>query len=1190
MARPPKPATTAAEPKDWSPTQPVPSPVLNRPFEEPAKHWRYADGKPTEIHTRRPASYYYVTKKVGSKQEVLFADEKEDRLELVNRLRNDVRAWRESDYKGASNVTKTLLRHWFHAERPRRVFFCQREAVETVIYLLELGIPNQLGKTGRRKFEVDGGTIQRLLAGERPDFLDADATAWPRLVDPAPEHVLPLRRLGCRMATGSGKTLVMAMLITWAFCNRAMNGASRHFPNGILVCAPNVTVRKRLQVLRPGEPGNYYDQFDLVPRAYRDLLGMGRVLITNWHAFAPKSEHREGDSTFAVVQKGEETPEAFTRDRLQELVHRLPILVLNDEAHHCWRPNPGTEADLKDLTAEEKAALAEDAEEARVWLAGLDRINNSGLAGKDAPGILATIDLSATPFYLANSGHIEGSPFPWLVSDFGLVDAIECGIVKVPRMPVEDDQGGKDDAGRPDPKFFRLWRHMVQRMTPADKLAGKRWKPEALYREAAAALTTLASNWRLQFQKMEQAQSDIPPVLIVVCDNTELSQVVYEAISGERIREVVTEGGKTKLETTYGQSQIFPELANTETARHTIRIDSKLLGKLETGEGQTRDEAAQALRTLIDTVGKRGMPGEQVRCVVSVSMLTEGWDANNVTHILGIRAFGTQLLCEQVVGRALRRMRYEVNPEGFMEAEYADIYGIPFSLIPYQRIPKEKSDNTPEYRRIFSVPGREGYRIQMPVVESYTYDIRSSGIQCKVDQIPVLHVDAEPTEVFLAITRGYEDEGQRVQPAELIKQTRAEFYAATRPQQVLFKIAQDITDDLVNGVREGVKTEILREALYARHLVFPEVFRILGEYVAKRVKFGHNTDERELALPRYATLVRERVRTGILPAAARTDSPLLPVLNSAFPVLGTDEIDDSTTRPIVQLFKSELNAAAVLSEGKTGSIGEARAIEVLEDLDFVEAIAPNHRKIGFQIPWEYLGNARRYEPDFLVRLRGGTIVVLEIKGGKGELYGAANDEVEAKNAAALKWVHAVNNTRTLGRWAYEICRDLHMLREQLVRHTPDLRGRTPFRVVDGNPPEQFKSCVPLMSLSGAVRRWQKPELMALWGDPNLQWVTWSEAPQFEKGMFVAPLGGGAYGIFRSCPDKPEEGKPYLLFNAGMSDPQTGAPFTVRTFSCEVRESGEGQIVLRSLQEGQEPMVLPGAAVVRSVASFVDAIR
>src|SRR5262249_37365534 len=419
-------------PGDWTPTQAVPEPVINRAYEKPQKYWRYGkDGTPSIVPERRRASYWYRTNRTGSAQQSLLLDEEADDLPLVNRLRDDVERWRASKYRGASAGTRDLLAHWWNPERARRLFFCQLEAAETVVYLLEMALTGRLAATGFRSFKVSPDDFGSLFKGEKPAFEELAGDFFPRLIDPAADgDLLPLRRLGCKMATGSGKTVVMAMLIAWAFCNRGRNPATTTFPRGVLICAPNLTLNQRLQVLRPEHPLNFYDQFDIVPTKYRDLMNGGRVLVTNWHFFAPKSEHREGDASYRVVNKGEETPEAFAKDRLGDLVNLAPILVLNHDAPHCWRRKV-EKPERRGLTKEERETLEEEVEEARVWLAGLDRINNAGLAGEKAASILSCVDLSATPFYLDNSGYPAGSPFPWLVSDFGLVDAIESGIVKV---------------------------------------------------------------------------------------------------------------------------------------------------------------------------------------------------------------------------------------------------------------------------------------------------------------------------------------------------------------------------------------------------------------------------------------------------------------------------------------------------------------------------------------------------------------------------------------------------------------------------------------------------------------------------------------------------------------------------------------------------------------------------------------
>src|ERR1039458_6974956 len=318
---------------------------------------------------------------------------------------------------------------------------------------------------------------EQAAGGQRPSFSNPGQDFFPRLIDPAQDASLaPLRRIACKMATGSGKTVVMSMVVAWAFCNRGQNPATTLFPNGVLICCPNLTVKERLQVLRPERLDNYYEAFDIVPLKYRSLLQSGKVLVTHWHRFAPESEHSENGKNYAVVNKGPETPDTFARRVLEDLYDRLPIMVMNDEGHHCWRP-AATEEDLATVEKDE-------IEEARVWLDGLDRINNCTANPAAKPGISICLDLSATPFYLKGSGHPEGSPFPWIVSDFGLVDAIESGIVKIPRLPV------MDTTGRPDPKYFKLWKAINENLEPGERLPGKskRPKPEVIYSKAEGAL------------------------------------------------------------------------------------------------------------------------------------------------------------------------------------------------------------------------------------------------------------------------------------------------------------------------------------------------------------------------------------------------------------------------------------------------------------------------------------------------------------------------------------------------------------------------------------------------------------------------------------------------------------------------------------------------------------------------------
>jgi type III restriction enzyme len=1209
-------------PEGKRPVQAVENPILSSPYEEPKMHWNYRqDGSPEKADGRRPASYWFKDKRTGTAQMELFAEEQRDDLPLINALRMDVKRWRESGYRGASPVTLDLLNWWSRNDAPRRLFFCQREAVETLIYLLELRMPGRSPRTGYKKFVCSDKDIQRMLKGESPQgFHLADPKMAPSLVDPsANESLLPLIRLGCKMATGSGKTVVMAMLIAWAFCNRDRNPATTSYPNGVLICAPNLTVRKRLQVLKPESVDNYYDEFEIVPAKYRSALSKGKVHITNWHFFSPKSPHSDGGKTSKVIDKGEEGLDAFSINRLGDLASRLPILVLNDEGHHCWRPNVNTEKAVKEeqkgKSAEEKRNLKEEVEEARLWLEGLDKINNGGLLEPGEPGILAAVDMSATPFYLSGSGHPEGRPFPWLVSDFGLVDAIESGIVKIPRMPVlqEGGENTTDDAGRPDPKYFRLWKHIQDQIPAAEKIRGKP-KPEAVYMQAESALVTLAGQWKERFDGDAAAnptQEHVPPVLIVVCDNTEISKVFYEKISGEKEVLVPVEGKKKPaVEVVYEQSAVLSEFANEDGARkRTIRIDSKMLKEMETEGGESRDQASQRIREIIDTVGKPGQPGEHVRCVVSVSMLTEGWDANNVTHVLGVRAFGSQLLCEQVVGRGLRRRRYDADENGMFQPEYVDVYGIPFSLIPFKGKSQDSSaDEDRPRNHIHAEFEREQFEMKLPQVESYVYEHKGCGVTCDVDQLEGFHVSDEPVKVYLDATRGYNDKDSShvytLDKSSFIEQDREAYYKGIHMQAILFRIVQMVIEELVQGVGVNEEKQVLMP-LQAKHLMFPGVLNIVREYVDTKVTFAADVNRKELGLEKYARRVVERIRDGVQ-ADSHSGGRLLPVINSHKPYLSTSEVDYTTVRPVVPVEKSHLNAVAIDAEST-----ERPAVEILDAHPLVECFTPNDRNVGLQIPYDY-GDARHnYEPDFIIRLRGGVHFILETKGGGGNRQ---PDRVFAKNAAAKRWVEAVNNLRTFGQWAFEICHEdghgnLPGLEGQLQKHADCEEGKEifPFRLVDPEESERWVACIPVTTLKAAAGAFSEEQIQTGLFPSDLaeSWAEVDSPHSFKEGMFLAQvrgrsmepkIGDGDWCLFGPPSAGSREGKIVLVAQLGVSDPAYGGQYTVKRYRSEkvVSEDGSWEhsvIHLEPLNDDFEPIRLTqeDEGAVRIVAEFVEVV-
>ena len=923
------------------PIQPVEEPILCSPYDEPTYHWVYDPntGRPSQKEGRRIAGYWIEEYSTANEQLAFNIDREEgwSTLPIVEKLRSDVRRWRESDYRNATNITRQLLRYWKREGRHRPLFFCQLEAVETIIYIAEIRrVKHRLGFTPQFEDEV----LEQLKDGD-------------------------LIRYGCKMATGSGKTVVMAMLIAWAFCNRGKVRADIRFPSAALIVCPNLTIKDRLQVLRPDIDDNYYNKFDLVPPTLRTLLRRGKVKITNWHQLKLASTHAENGSSHKVVNKGEETEEAYTKRVLGELAGRGEIMVLNDEGHHAYRP---LESDTS-LNKEER----EEQETATVWIQGLDRIHKTC-------GIRFAVDLSATPFYLQGSGHPEGKPFEWLVSDFGLGDAIESGITKIPRIPISDD------TGQPEPRYYRLWEHIANTL-------GSNPSPEDIYAEANEALITLASQWKTQFDG--QRNSDIPNCMIVVCPETKVAEVFHRHISGETTRDG---------EVIYGNSGLFPELKNNDGDIKTFRIDSKRL----TEEGND----AEHLRKVVSTIGKAGQLGEQIRCVVSVSMLNEGWDANNVTQIIGLRAFKSQLLCEQVVGRGLRRISYDIDPEtGLLPAEYVDIYGIPFTLIPFKGRSRNSNGPDPNTSRVRALAALRKYEIQYPNVEGYTFELRHDAITANIDEMDELKLELGPDEVFTGgITLS---EGKHVYIGEGILHTRQAFYESHHFQTIKFDITKQILTRLPIDSWE-------RKPVLSRTQLFPQIYRLVDSYTLKKIRPGYTVDLRELGNEKYKKQIVDLFLEAIQPNTEAGEVPLLPIINPNKPLGSSKDVDFSTTKDCHPTGKSHINLVPVDSNW------EASAAFRLERSEKVKSYVRNDG-LGFTIPYHFAGTMRDYVPDFIVVMVNDAKLIVEIKGQE-------TMQDQAKYQAARRWVKAVNHSQKYGNWSFLVCRNPKTLAYELEQY------------------------------------------------------------------------------------------------------------------------------------------------------------
>jgi type III restriction enzyme len=681
----------------------IENPIINSPFSQPNRHFYFAETGITDrvVDSRRLSAYFVPIppskKKSANDQLVLGTEWTRDR-QKENRFINDIRAviakWRFGGYDGVTNTTRTLLEYWQRPNRERRLFFCQIEALETAIYFVEL--------SGKRDSWI------------RKELKDANDAANPLL-----------NRIAFKMATGSGKTAVMAMTIAWQTLNQ--------FTDSFLIVTPGITIRDRLRVLLPHEPDNYYRYLDLVPEDLRSGLDRAKILITNYHAFQQREKGDAASNTKELLNAKKtgafrETPDEMVRRVCRGFTKRKGgVLVINDEAHHCYRPKPRVDAQEKLVGDDRKESEANNGR-ASLWISGLEAV-------KKKLGVQTVYDLSATPFFLNGSGYKTNELFPWVVSDFSLIDAIESGIVKVPRVPVSDNNKIGEQ-----PTYRDLWLRIRDEL-PKKGRSNANYGPEPkLPKALEGALQSLYGNYRLYHEKWSanagaSAKGRTPPVFIVVCNNTSVSKLVFDYSAGWN-----KPLGDDQTVPVPGALPLFSNVVDgLWSARpNTILVDSE---QLESGEAMSpefrqaasveidefkteyrnrypeRDADAlsdeDVLREVLNTVGKPGKLGEHIKCVVSVSMLTEGWDANTVTHILGVRAFGTQLLCEQVVGRGLRRQSFALDPDGRFFPEYAEVYGVPFSFIPSAGSNPEPKPSK-EFTRVRGLPERADAEIRFP--------------------------------------------------------------------------------------------------------------------------------------------------------------------------------------------------------------------------------------------------------------------------------------------------------------------------------------------------------------------------------------------------------------------------------------------------------------------------------------------
>ena len=987
-------------------------PILNSPYACPKRHWELdATGQPTQrvMESRRKAEFITPIpkpkkQKAAQKQLSFVVDEGKglsnekqqyDLTSLINEVREHVDRWRTLPNPNQWQVTPEtarLLQHWRHHKFSGiRPFFCQVEAVETAIWLTE--VAPQFKPYGKKFL----------------DHLDkANADANPEL-----------SRLALKLATGAGKTTVMAMLIAWQTINAVRRPNSKKFTRGFLIVAPGITIRDRLRVLLPNDPDSYYQRRELIPTDMLPDLERAKIVITNYHAFKlrERMDLSKGGRSLLKGRGGDlqtlETEGQMLQRVMPDLMGLKNIMAINDEAHHCYREKPG-EAD-PDLKGDDKKEAEKNNEAARLWISGLEAVNRK-LA------LIRVMDLSATPFFLSGSGYVEGTLFPWTMSDFSLMDAIECGIVKLPRVPVAENIPGDEL-----PMFRNLWEHIRKDMPKKGRGKNKDLDPLSIPVKLQTALEALYGHYAKTFEEWRMAEISVAPCFIVVCNNTATSKLVYDYISG--FNRENDDGTSTFVQGRLEHFRNFDDNGNPYPRPRTLLIDSEQLEsgeglddnfrKIASGEieqfrrdilergGKMADELRRGkelddvtlLREVMNTVGKSGYLGDSIRCVVSVSMLTEGWDANTVTHILGVRAFSTQLLCEQVIGRALRRQEYQLNEEGLFNVEYADVLGIPFDFTAKPVVSKpQRPRETVQVKAVR--PERDALEITFPRVAGYRVELPEERLSASFTPDSTLELTPDLVGPTQTENRGIIGEGVNlnlVHTGDLRKST------------LLFHLTNRL---LITKWRDPGEAPKL-------HL-FGQLKRIAKEWLDKCLVCKGDTYPAQLMYQELADMACERI-TAAITRALSDSRPIKAVLDPYNPTGSTmfvNFVTSKTDRWETDSRRCHLNWVILDSDW------EGEFCRVAENHPKVLAYVKN-QNLGLEVPYRYGSENRTYFPDFIVLVDDGhddpLHLVVEIKGYRKE------DAKIKKDTMETYWVPGVNNLGTHGRWAFAEFTDMYVM-------------------------------------------------------------------------------------------------------------------------------------------------------------------
>lgn len=1021
------------------------NPILNSPYEVPKLHYDTdSQGALDYTNIRNGRRVFKVdstvipTRQTGQKEIFEWNEDVDDHSNhIINLCRKEVAQWRAAKYPDTTRISKELLTFWFdNPERHtvKKLFFAQQEAIETAVWLNEVADKSNAGQL----------ILSLLRKGQQS-------------VSDEPTDQLP--RIAFKMATGSGKTVVMACLICYHFFNRQEYRNDTRFADYFLIVAPGVTIKSRLGVLfvdtknkNPKDIEDYYRVRVLIPANMEHRLENlnARLVITNYHTFEPKILQGNKRSPFdGKVDLEGKRIDTGNKEDFSQIVKRTlgkfklgsRLLVLNDEAHHCYLPKSKSKT-TDNEESDENARAA-------VWFSGIREIAKKFK-------LQAIYDLSATPYYLTGSGYAPYSLFPWVVSDFGLIEAIESGLVKIPFLPESDNTQELTM-----PVLRNLYDHVKDDLPKKGRTTAKR---EAAvegtkYIEQRPNLPPLVKgaldqfyNHYLDYDKgirmhKEEKKSlfSAPPVFIVVCNNTGVSKEVYKYIAGYEYRDV--EGNTVAV---HGAKDLFSnyDLVTNKPLKRppTLLIDSDALENSEQinedfkkifaseieefkkdfarlhGQGSVEKISdAEILREVVNTVGQQGKLGSHIRCVVSVSMLTEGWDANTVTHIMGLRAFGSQLLCEQVAGRALRRMNYflqgydkDGNPTNDKRKiviekfppEYAHIIGVPFKM--FKGGKTEPPPQPVDLTHIAPIPSRQAeMEIIFPNVVGYRVENLDGEIKHDFSKIENYEIDGSkfPTETIMA---------SPISPNE--EKLEVKGVLEKRDQELIFLITKEL-----------IKYHFSDEEGNPRFQQFNKLKSIVQEWYNEKVLLLNIAD------PRYKRLlyfeepkkVVDHITRGINPQHNTTEF-IRPVFNYYNKFSSTKYVNGNTVKDVYLTEKSHINYVVMDSDW------EGICAKTLEEIETVECYVKN-QFLGFAIPYTKDGKDHQYFTDFIARVRSkdGTIKNLMI-----EISGMSKDKAEKRWFVENRWIPAVNSLKDryeYPEWHFiEIANDIRNIKNQLI--------------------------------------------------------------------------------------------------------------------------------------------------------------